>query len=210
MELPEFPVDWPEPDPDELTVPSSAATPYGERVPRGAVRPRPSPLVEAGLYVRGRFGSGPAGFDPLEPDDFPEPEPDDDFEPVPDLDPDDDFEPEPDDDFPVGFPLPLPFEPSRLPRSWLARSMIPDIRPRRCFGSGGALRPSAMASSSRWRARRTKCCCPICHRFDVVQYTTRPAGNRNPQTPNSSGMTRVRVCCCCEPLGFTFCICRLW
>lgn len=63
--------------PGGVTVPSSAATPYGERVPRGADWPRPSP-VAAGRYVRGRFGSGagrlaeldepeddpPEGFDP--------------------------------------------------------------------------------------------------------------------------------------------------
>src|SRR5262249_15212757 len=137
------------------------------------VRPRPSPLVAAGLYDRGRFGSGPAGrpevLDVPEPD-FPEPD-------LPDADPDPpdfdlpDFDPESEVvAFPLGFPLPLGEPPvPRLSRSCCARCIRPDMRPARFFGSGGAFRPSAIATSSRCLARNTKCCCPICHRLDVVQ-----------------------------------------
>ena len=38
-------------------------------------------------------------------------------------------------------------------------------------------------------------CWPIWIAFDVVQYTTRPAGKMNPQNPNSSGMNRINACC---------------
>jgi hypothetical protein len=56
-----------------------------------------------------------------------------------------------------------------------------------------------------------KCCCPICTRFVVVQYTTRPAGKMNPQIPNRSGMIFVRVCCCwLAPGGEARCIWRCW
>jgi hypothetical protein len=38
-------------------------------------------------------------------------------------------------------------------------------------------------------------CCPIWIAFVVVQYTTKPAGKKYPQTPKSSGMTFMIVCC---------------
>jgi hypothetical protein len=57
-----------------------------------------------------------------------------------------------------------------------------------------------------------KYCCPICHPFDVVQYRTRPAGKKNPNTPNISGITFRMACCCPEaaPGGLACCICRCW
>ena len=48
-------------------------------------------------------------------------------------------------------------------------------------------------------------------RFAVVQYRTRPAGKKNPQNPNRSGITRVSICCCWfAPGGLARCIWRCW
>lgn len=158
--MPDPPLVVPPLSPDDETVPSSPATPIGERVPRGAVEPRP--LVAAGLYERGRFGSGVGVLD-VDPPDLLVP-----LEVFPLLFPEElllDRElPEP--------PVPdfvVPVVPPRGSRCVWACCIIRDMNPARRFGSGGGFRPSAMAISSRCRARITKCCCPICHKFEVVQ-----------------------------------------
>jgi hypothetical protein len=99
-----------------------------------------------------------------DPDDDPELErplrlPEDD--PVPDREPPD-FDPLPPD-------FDALVESPRAPRCCWAWSIMRDMNPLRRFGSGAALRPSAMACSSRVFARITKCCWPICQRFEVVQ-----------------------------------------